>query len=48
MSPAAVEGVIGMTAGLREGFTPEQKRSAVTTTPTPLGGWVYSNLRPLL
>jgi uncharacterized protein YbjT (DUF2867 family) len=48
MSPAAVEGVIGMTAGLREGFTPEQKRSAVTTTPTPLDGWVYSNLRPLL
>jgi uncharacterized protein YbjT (DUF2867 family) len=47
MTDAAVEGVVGMTAGLRD-LTPEQARSYVTTTPTTLAAWVYANLRPLL
>jgi hypothetical protein len=48
LTEAAVEGVVGMTAGVRDGFTPEQARSAVTTTPTTLESWVYGQLRPLL
>jgi uncharacterized protein YbjT (DUF2867 family) len=45
---AAVEGIVGMTAGTRDGFVPEQPRTAVTTTPTTLGEWAYAHLRPLL
>jgi uncharacterized protein YbjT (DUF2867 family) len=48
MTPAAVEGVVAMTAALRGGFTPEQARSPLTTTPTTLDGWIYAHLRPLL
>jgi uncharacterized protein YbjT (DUF2867 family) len=48
MPERVVEGMIGMTTGLRDGFTPEQARSALTTTPTPLSAWAYVNLRPLL
>ena len=44
MTQAAAEGVVGMTAGLR-GFTPEQPRTFLTTTPTELSGWAYSHLR---
>lgn len=45
MPGPAVEGIVGMTAGLRENFTPEQTRSAVTTTPTTLRSWAYEHLR---
>lgn len=45
MPPLAVEGVLGMTAGLRDGFTPEQPRDFLTTTPTTLAAWAYTNLR---
>ncbi len=45
MSEAAVEGVVGMTAGLRDDFTPEQPRSLLTTTPTTLASWAWANLR---
>jgi uncharacterized protein YbjT (DUF2867 family) len=48
MPERVVEGMIGMTVGLRDGFTPEQARSTLTTTPTPLSAWAYANLRPLL
>jgi uncharacterized protein YbjT (DUF2867 family) len=45
LAEAAVEGVIGMTAGLRDGFTPEQPRSVLTTTPTTMAAWAFANLR---
>jgi uncharacterized protein YbjT (DUF2867 family) len=44
----AVEGMVGMTSGLRENFTAEQPRSLVTTTPTTLAAWAYVHLLPLL
>ena len=45
LGPAAVEAVLGMSTGLREGFTPEDPRTIVTTTPTTLGAWAYEHLR---
>ena len=39
-----IEGIIGMSAG----FTPEQPRSALTTTPSSLVGWAATHLRPTL
>ncbi|MBB2945218.1 uncharacterized protein YbjT (DUF2867 family) [Actinoplanes lutulentus] len=48
LTDAAVAGLIGMTAGLRDGFTPEQPRTAATTTPTTLASWVASTLAPAL
>jgi hypothetical protein len=48
MSEVAVEGIVGIALGKREGFTPEQPRSALTTTPTTLAGWAVTHLRPLL
>jgi NAD(P)H dehydrogenase (quinone) len=44
MPPATADGMVGMTAGLRD-FTPEQPRDAVTTTPTTLGAWAWQHLR---
>ena len=32
-----------MTAGIRDGFTPEQERAYVTTTPTALRGWLAAH-----
>ena len=46
MSEVAVEGIVGMSIGKREGFTPEQPRSELTTTPTSLAGWAITHLRP--
>jgi uncharacterized protein YbjT (DUF2867 family) len=48
MSEVAVEGILGMAAGKREGFTPEQPRSVLTTTPTSLASWAIAHLRPAL
>jgi NAD(P)H dehydrogenase (quinone) len=48
MSDVAVEGIVGMAAGKREGFTPEQPRSPLTTTPGSLAGWAITHLRPAL
>ncbi len=45
MSGPAVEGIVGMTAGLRDGFAAEQPRDAVSTTPTTLRSWAYEHLR---
>ena len=39
MPAAAVEGMVGMTAGLRDDFTPEQPRTLLSTTPTTLESW---------
>ncbi len=48
MGEPAVEAVLGMSTGMRDGFTPEQPRTLATTTPTTLAAWVYDTLRPLL
>ena len=48
MSEVAVEGIIGMSVGARNGFVPEQRRSVLTTTPSSLAGWAITHLRPAL
>jgi uncharacterized protein YbjT (DUF2867 family) len=48
MSELAVEGIIGMSTGKRDGFTPEEPRSVLTTTPSSLAGWAITHLRPVL
>lgn len=48
MTAAAVEAIVGMSTGLRDGFVPEQARCVASTTPTTLGAWAYQVLRPLL
>ena len=48
MTPGLTEAVIGMSAGLRENFAPEQARTVQTTTPTTLASWSYDVLRPQL
>ena len=48
LADAQVEAIVGMAAGLRDGFVPEQPRSALTTTPSTLAGWVDARLKPLL
>jgi uncharacterized protein YbjT (DUF2867 family) len=44
LTDGVVEAIVGMTAGLRDNFTPEQSRSFVTTTPTSLKAWAAANL----
>lgn len=41
-----VEGIVGMSVGLRENFTAEDNRSMLTTTPTTLAAWAHAHLRP--
>lgn len=48
MSEVAVEGIVGMSIGKREGFVPEQPRMVLTTTPGSLAGWAITHLRPAL
>jgi uncharacterized protein YbjT (DUF2867 family) len=48
LGEAQVEAIVGMSAGLREGFVAEQPRTVVTTTPSTLEGWAAAHLRPLL
>jgi uncharacterized protein YbjT (DUF2867 family) len=43
-----VEAIAGMSAVTREGFVAEDKRSILTTTPTTLAAWAYTQLRPAL
>jgi uncharacterized protein YbjT (DUF2867 family) len=43
-----VEGFAGMASLTRGGFTPEDRRSIVTTTPTALAAWAHACLRPAL
>lgn len=47
LASVAADQVVAMTAGLRD-FTPEQARSALTTTPTTLAAWAVERLRPAL
>ena len=44
MSPRQIEGIVGMSAGMRDDLLPENKRSVVTTTPTSLDAWAMANL----
>jgi uncharacterized protein YbjT (DUF2867 family) len=48
MGEVAVEGIVGMSVGKRQGFTPEQPRSMLTTTPSSLASWAIAQLRPVL
>jgi len=48
MGEVAVEGIVGMSIGKREGFSPEQPRTMLTTTPGSLAGWAITHLRPAL
>ena len=48
LTEAAADGIVAMTAGLRQGFVPEQERTAFTSTPTTLAAWAYAVLRPTL
>jgi uncharacterized protein YbjT (DUF2867 family) len=45
MSDALAAAVLEMSTGMRDDFVPEQPRTALSTTPTPLAAWVYSELR---
>lgn len=42
------DAMLGMSSGLRDGFTPEQERTIATTTPTTLRAWVREELVPAL
>lgn len=48
MPPAMADAVLGMSTGLRDDFHPEQPRTALSTTPTRLAGWVQDELIPAL
>ncbi|MDC0720791.1 NAD(P)H-binding protein [Nannocystis bainbridge] len=48
MSKPQIEAIVGMAAGMREGFVAEDRRTAATTTPTSLDAWAREHLRPLL
>lgn len=43
-----IEGMVGMSAVMRDDFVPEDKRTILTTTPTTLAAWAHAHLRPLL
>lgn len=45
MGDPQIEGIVGMSAGLREDFVPENERTVLTTTPTPLAAWAHAHLR---
>lgn len=45
MSKAQVDAIVMMTVGIRDGYTPEDPRTAATTTPTALKGWAAAHLR---
>jgi uncharacterized protein YbjT (DUF2867 family) len=40
-----IEGILGMSIGMRSGFVPEQERTLLTTTPTTLRAWAAEHLR---
>lgn len=48
LNETQIDAVMGMSTGLRDGYTPEQPRDVTTTTPTTLGAWAYGLLRPTL
>ena len=46
MNEQQIAALMGMSTGLRDGFTPEQPRDATTTTPTTLTAWAADHIRP--
>jgi len=48
LSDKQIEGVVGMSSGLREDFVAEDERSILTTTPTTFAAWAYAHLLPAL
>lgn len=44
LGEAQVEGILGMSTGLREGFVSEDPRTILTTTPTTLESWARERL----
>ncbi|WP_435769076.1 NmrA family NAD(P)-binding protein [Nocardioides sp. SYSU DS0651] len=48
MSEQQVEAMVGMSIGLRDGFTPEQRRDPTTTTETTFRAWAHDELLPAL
>lgn len=40
---AQVEGILGMSTGLREDFVPEDPRTILTTTPTTIASWAQEH-----
>ena len=40
-----IEGILGMSIGMRSGFTPEQERTLLETTATTLRAWAAAHLR---
>jgi uncharacterized protein YbjT (DUF2867 family) len=48
LSGPAAAGLVGMIAGTRDDFRPEQERTPVTTTPTTLEQWITATLAPAL
>lgn len=48
MSPAQVDAVVGMARGFRGGFRPEDRRDALSTTPTTFRAWAVDHLVPAL
>ena len=46
MNEQQIAAMMGMSTGLRDGFTPEQPRDATTTTPTTLTAWAADHIRP--
>ena len=45
MSPAQIASIVDMTAGVRDGFVPENPRDYTTTTPTTLAGWARTRVK---
>ncbi|MCB8912830.1 MULTISPECIES: Rossmann-fold NAD(P)-binding domain-containing protein [Rhodococcus] len=44
-TPQQVASIVDMTAGIRDGFVPENPREYTTTTPTTLAGWARTRLK---
>lgn len=45
MTEGQIEALLGMSIGLRSGFTSEDERTVLTTTPTTLASWAAEHLR---
>jgi len=48
MGELQIEGIVGMSSGMTHNFVAENKRGVLTTTPTPLAAWAYTNLLPAI
>lgn len=48
LTTQAAAAALAMSTGIRDDFTPEQERTALTTTPTTLASWICDELRAFL